>query len=175
MDKPKSALGYWLSLQFFKLRHRVSAPERVLAEADVKPGHIVLDYGCGAGGFALAAAEIVGPQGRVFAVDIQPQALYRLLKLTEKRDIRNLEPIITSCSTGLHDKSVDLVLLYDTYHGFSEPECNMGELHRVLRPGGLLSFSDHHMKEKDILDALTGQGLFAFVKKNPRTYTFAKA
>jgi ubiquinone/menaquinone biosynthesis C-methylase UbiE len=48
------------------------------------------------------------------------------------------------------------------------------ELHRVLKDDGILSFSDHHMKEKDILSAMKESTLFELHKKNKWTYTFVK-
>jgi len=50
----------------------------------------------------------------------------------------------------------------------------MRELHRILKPGGTLSFSDHHMNEKEVITKVTGAGMFRFVRKGNKTYSFAK-
>jgi len=48
------------------------------------------------------------------------------------------------------------------------------ELRRVLKPDGILSFSDHHMKENEIVSKVTSRGLFRLSRKGKRTYSFSK-
>ena len=62
-----------MSLEF-RLRDFFRPPERILREAGIRNGMTVLDFGCGPGGFSLAAAKLVGPDGRVYAVDNHPLA-----------------------------------------------------------------------------------------------------
>jgi ubiquinone/menaquinone biosynthesis C-methylase UbiE len=82
--------------------------------------------------------------------------------------------IVRANISGLSDNSVDVVLLYDTFHDLYQPDDVLGELHRVLKSGGTLSFSDHHMKEKEILAKVTNTGMFKLSKKCKRTYSFLK-
>jgi 23S rRNA U2552 (ribose-2'-O)-methylase RlmE/FtsJ len=60
-----------MSLEF-RLRDFFRPPERILREAGIRDGLTVLDFGCGPGGFSQAAAKLVGPEGRVYAVDNHP-------------------------------------------------------------------------------------------------------
>jgi len=69
---------------------------------------------------------------------------------------------------------VDVVLLYDTFHDLSHPSGVLEELHRVLKPNGFLSFSDHHMKENEIVSKVTNKGLFRLSRKGKGTYSFSK-
>ena len=69
---------------------------------------------------------------------------------------------------------MDVVLLYDTFHDLDNQNAVLEELHRVLKPNGILSFSDHHMREADITSAITNQDLFRLLKKGRYTYSFAK-
>jgi len=64
--------------------------------------------------------------------------------------------------------------LYDAVHHFSDPDVVLRELQRILKPDGILSFSDHHMKENEIVASVTNDGLFKLLKKGQRTYTFLK-
>ncbi|MFH1323270.1 MAG: methyltransferase domain-containing protein, partial [Methanobacteriota archaeon] len=57
--------------------------------------------------------------------------------------------------TGLPDKSLDAVLLYDAFHDLEKPDDVLKEIHRVLKSDGILSFSDHHMKEEEIVSKVT--------------------
>lgn len=95
-------------------------------------------------------------------------------KIVAKNLMRNVETILSDCSTGLPDDSMDAVLLYDVFHDLTDPNRVLEELYRVLKPNGVLSFSDHHMKEDEIMSKLTNRGLFALLKKGKRTYSFAK-
>ncbi len=66
------------------------------------------------------------------------------------------------------------VFLYDIFHMLSDKKGVLSEIHRILKDNGILSFSDHHMKEKDILLAMEEIGLFKLSKKNKNTYCFIK-
>jgi len=85
-----------------------------------------------------------------------------------------VETICSGRETGLPDSSVDVVLLYDTFHGLGDPSGVLGELHRVLKPGGILSFSDHHMNEDEIVSSLTSGGLFRLSGKGDKTHTLVR-
>jgi ubiquinone/menaquinone biosynthesis C-methylase UbiE len=143
-------------------------------ETGIKLGDHILDYGCGPGGYVPPAVELVGNSGRIYALDINPLATKRVEKIAMKRQIANVETICSDCKTGLQDDSLDVVLLYDTFHDLSDPNGVLKELHRVLKPSGILSFSDHHMKENETMSKITGGGLFGLSKKGKRTYSFLK-
>ena len=147
----------------------------MLAEVDIRPGFQVLDYGCGPGAFVPDVAQHVGSSGRVYALDIHPLAIERVKALAQRQQLANVETICSSCQTGLPDDSVDLVLLYDIYHMLSEPDAVLAELHRVLKPGGMLSFSDPHMQEADILAGIARGGLFRLARADAKTYSFVPA
>ena len=134
----------------------------------------MLDYGCGPGGYVVPASEMVGKSGRVYALDINPLAVRRVQKIASKNQLANVETICSDCKTGLQDNSLDIILLYDTFHDLSDTNIVLKELHRVLKPNGILSFSDHHMKENDIISKGTEGGLFGLSKKGKRTYSFLK-
>jgi len=85
-----------------------------------------------------------------------------------------VETILSDCQTGLPDKALDAVLLYDAFHHLSAPEAVLKELNRVLKPAGILSFGDHHMKESEIVSRVTNGRLFRLSRKGQRTYTFLK-
>ena len=70
---------------------------------------------------------------------------------------------------------MDVVLLYDVFHDLSDQPGVLQELHRVLHPSGSISFSDHHMKDSEILPMVTKTGLFTLSRKGEKTHTFVKA
>lgn len=174
MGKSMSRFLFRLMSLEFRLRDWLWPPENTLSEAGIKPGFYLLDYGCGPGSYSIAAAGMVGESGKVYALDINPIALQRVQKAASRKGIGNIETICSDCATGLANDSVDVVLLYDTFHDLNEPGRVLEELHRILKPDAFLSFSDHHMTENDILDKVTNRGLFGLSGKGKRTYTFVR-
>ena len=146
----------------------------ILKEVGIKPGFHVLDYGCGPGSYIIPLAELVGESGKVYALDIHPLAIQRVQDIASKKQLANVETILSDCQTGLPDNSLDAVLLYDAFHHLSDPNRVLKELHRVLKPDGILSFGDHHMDEKEMMAELTKGQLFRLLKKGQRTYIFLK-
>jgi ubiquinone/menaquinone biosynthesis C-methylase UbiE len=160
----------------FKLRDMFMAPKEIIERAGIKPGLHVLDYGCGPGSYSMAAAEIVGESGKIYALDIHPLAVETVKHKAKKKGLENIETILSDCATGLPDESMDFVILFDIYHELSEPDSVLQELHRVLKPEGKLSFSDHHLKEG--AQQIESRGLFRLLeKKDGKTaaYTFVKS
>jgi len=174
MDKAESNFGFRLMSLSYKFRDLLVPRRNVLKEVGIKPGFAILDYGCGPGGYVGATAALVGESGRIYALDIHPLAIQSVQGIVAKKQLTNVETICSDCKTGLPDSSIDVVLLYDTLHTLSDSNEVLAELHRVLKPNGILSFSDHHMKENEIIFRVTGKGLFKLLRKGERTYSFVK-
>jgi ubiquinone/menaquinone biosynthesis C-methylase UbiE len=174
MDKPMLGVGFKLMTLIFRARDRFQPRMKLLKEAAIKPGFCILDYGCGPGSYILPLAELIGTTGKIYALDIHPLAIKEVKKIAAREKIDNIETIMSACNTGLPDNSVNVVLLYDIFHDLSRPDVILQELHRVIIPGGTLSFSDHHMKEQDILTRVTATGMFQLSKKGKKTYSFSK-
>jgi ubiquinone/menaquinone biosynthesis C-methylase UbiE len=158
----------------FKMRDFFKPRGDIVKEVGIKEGFRVLDYGCGSGSYVTAVAELVGKSGKIYALDINPLAIELVKKVAAKKQLPNVETILSDCKTGLPDAGIDLVLLYDTFHDLTEPNMVLEELHRVLKPNGTLSFSDHHMKENEIISKITNKGLFRLLRKGKRAYSFVK-
>jgi ubiquinone/menaquinone biosynthesis C-methylase UbiE len=175
MDKLESDFNFKFMSLSFKIRDLFLSPKNLLKEVGIKPGFYVLDYGCGPGSYINPTAELVGKSGKIYALDIRPMAIQMVQNITTKKKLANVKTICSDCKTGLPDNSVDVVLLYDIFHDLSEPREILEELHRVLKPDGILSFNDHHMKENEIISKVTKSGLFKLSQKGKRTYSFLKA
>ncbi len=175
MDRPMSGLEFRFMALGYKLRDYFKPREDVLREVDIVPGSKILDFGCGPGSYTVIAAERTGTTGKVYALDIHPVALQMVRSSASKRGLKNIETIQSDCATGLQNSSIDLVLMYDIFHGLSEPNAVLEEIHRVLKPGGTLSFSDHHMKKDEIIARITKTGLFRMSERGKNTISFSKA
>ena len=174
MDKPKCSFDFKLMALQYKFRDFLLSRMDVLKEVGIEPGFQVLDYGCGPGSYVTPLAELVGESGKVYALDIHPLAVQVVQRIASKKHLTNVEVILSDCKTGLADNSVDVVLLYDIFHGLGDPNGVLAELHRVLKPDGTLSFSDHHMREHEIVSKVTRGGLFKLSRRGKRTYNFLK-
>jgi ubiquinone/menaquinone biosynthesis C-methylase UbiE len=160
MEQPQSGFSYRVMSFMFKLRDIVRPRGNVLKEVGIKPGFKVLDFGCGPGGYILPLAKLVGEPGKIFALDMNPAAILTVKSLAANHKLANVQTILSDGATGLPDGSIDVVLLYDLFHYLKNPDDILMELHRVLKPGGTLSVSDHHMNKTDISSRVSGTGLF---------------
>jgi ubiquinone/menaquinone biosynthesis C-methylase UbiE len=174
MDKPMSSFDFQFMSLGYKFRDFFLPRKNILEEVGIKPGFQVLDYGCGPGGYIVPLAKLVGESGKVHALDIHPLAIQKVQDIASKKQLTNVETILSDCQTGLADNSLDAVLLYDSFHHLSAPDEVLKELHRVLKRDGILSFSDHHMKGNEIVSEVTNGQLFRLLRKGQRTYTFLK-
>lgn len=174
MQKQESNFHFRFMTLGYKFRDFFRSRMDILKEAGIKPGFHVLDYGCGPGSYLIPLSEMVGGTGRIYAADIHPLAIRYVERLAKKRGLTNIQTIHTDCATGLEAGVINVVLLYDTYHTLSTPVSVLAELHRVLKPSGVLSFSDHHMKSDEIRTAMTRSGLFTMSSQGKRAYLFSK-
>ena len=158
----------------FKIRDFLKPRKNIIEEVGIEQGFKVLDFGCGPGGYVLPVSELIGETGELYALDVRPVAIDMVKKLAKTHNLKNVETILSDCNTGLPDSSIDAVLLYDTFHDLDDRNSVLQELRRVLKPNGVLSFSDHHMKEADIKSAITNQALFRLLKTGKYTYSFAR-
>jgi len=174
MAKAESNLGFRLMAFGYKFRDIRLPRINILKEVGIKPGFHVLDYGCGPGSYIIPLAKLVGKSGKIHALDIHPLAIQKVKNIASEKQLANVVTILSDRQTGLPDNSLDVVLLYDIFHHLSDPDGVLKELHRVLKPEGILSFGDHHMKENEIVSEVTNGGLFRLLRKGERTYTFSK-
>jgi ubiquinone/menaquinone biosynthesis C-methylase UbiE len=131
-----SNIGFKLMGLMFKVRDLLRPRLDVLKEAGIESGFSVLDFGCGPGGYIMPLIELVGPSGKIHALDIHPLAIQEVKKKATRKGIRNIGTIESDCSTGLPDNCLDTVLLYDVFHDLTRPDDVLQELHRILKPGG---------------------------------------
>jgi ubiquinone/menaquinone biosynthesis C-methylase UbiE len=109
----------------------------ILRNLRLTPGQSVADIGAGTGFFSALMAAEVGPDGRVFAVDIAPNFVEASVRRAAEQGLNNVVGVVNSQrDVGLKDASVDLVFISDTYHHFEYPLTTLAGIHDALRPGG---------------------------------------
>ena len=131
-------------------RRKFANPWKILEAAGLKSGQRVLEVGCGPGFFTIPAAQIVSEPGIIFALDIHPLAIKRVEEKIKKEGISNVKTILADAAdTGISDQSLDLAFLFGLprllrdVDLFSEV---LEEMHRALRPGGIISIKSSNKK-----------------------------
>ncbi len=105
------------------------------------PGQVVADIGAGTGYHAWRMAARVGPTGRVYAVDIQPEMLTLLARNGQQRGLTNVIGVLgTLTDPKLPADALDLALMVDVYHEFDHPYEMLAAIVRALKPGGRVAF-----------------------------------
>ena len=114
----------------------------------VPKGSTVGDIGAGAGYLTWRLAALVGPTGKVYANDIQPGMLDLLRTNMRQRKINNVETVLgTYDDPKLPPNSLDLVILVDVYHEFSEPQKMLRHIRESLKRDGRLVLLEYRAED----------------------------
>lgn len=126
-------------------------PETALDKIGIKPGMVVADVGAGVGYFSLRVAKRVGAEGKVYAVDVQPEMLAILKDRAAKARVLNITPILGSESDPhLPAASCDLILMVDVYHELSQPQRMLQKMKQALKSDGRLVLLEYRKEDPHI-------------------------
>ncbi|RMF05619.1 methyltransferase domain-containing protein, partial [Candidatus Woesearchaeota archaeon] len=123
-------------------RRKILPPEKILREAGLRKGHTIIDFGCGPGFFSIPALEIVGPSGKVIAIDISQRMIEEISSRTE-----GLPNIRIVKGDSLRGFSADIVLAVNVLHEIDDKKKFFTEAFEALRNGGKLVIIDWQKKE----------------------------
>lgn len=120
-------------------RRKWQNPDAILVSIGVKTGVTFVDVGCGDGFFAVPAAKLVGSSGRVYALDVDSDAIGRLMEKAAKETLRNLELKVGMAEEMVFcDSCADIVFFGIVFHDFSDPNKVLSNVKRMLKPTGRL-------------------------------------
>jgi precorrin-6B methylase 2 len=126
-------------------------PEGALDAVGIKPGMTVADVGAGVGYMTLRMAKRVGPSGKVYANDIQPEMLTELQSNAAKAKLSNIKTVLgTGSDAKLPAGQMDLILLVDVYHEFSQPQKMLQSLRESLKPDGRLVLLEYRKEDPSV-------------------------
>ena len=131
-------------------REQEERTDLLLTILDLKPTDVVADIGAGTGYFSFRLARAV-PQGKVLAVDIQSEMIEYLNNGKKKENVPNVEPVLgTITDPKLPANSVDLALMVDAYHEFSNPREMGVALVRSLKPDGRIVLVEYRAEDPNV-------------------------
>jgi SAM-dependent methyltransferase len=143
--KTNLEVGRWVKNFESESREIFAQRNRILETVRLKPGQAVADVGAGSGLFTVLFSQAVGPEGKVYAVDIAQDFLKHIEDRAKEEGIKNIQTVrCTDRSAKLPANSVNLVFICDTYHHFEYPKDTLASLYQALRPGGELVLVEFH-------------------------------
>ncbi len=126
-------------------------PDQALDAIGIQRGSTVADIGAGVGYFTWRLAQRVGTGGVVYGEDIQQRMLDQLVKNMSARHLTNVRAVLgTIEDPKLPANSIDLVILVDVYHEFSEPEKMLDRIREALKPGGRIVFLEYRAEDPNV-------------------------
>jgi SAM-dependent methyltransferase len=147
-------------------REAEERPDLLFPALKLKSGDAVADIGCGTGYHTRRMAGMVGTNGVVYAVDIQPEMLELLTNKLAGEKIFNVKPVLgTITDPNLQSATVDLVLMVDVYHEFDHPYEMIESMCRALKPGGRIAFVEFRGEDPKVPIKLVHKMTEAQVRK----------
>ena len=125
------------------LRRKIQPPSEMPLRHSLEPGMTVLEVGPGNGRYTIEAARRVGNTGKVIAIDIEPKMIERVTRRAQVEGVTNLEAKIANVyALPFDDGTFDAVTMIAVISEIPEPERALSEFYRVLKPSGILAFSE---------------------------------
>ena len=132
-------------------RDREEDPDLAIRLLRIQKGATVADVGAGSGNITIRLAKAVGPMGKVYANDIQPGMLEILQKNVGKAKLTNVVPVLGAIDDPkLPAESIDLAIMVDVYHEFSEPQKMLQRLREAIKPGGRLVLLEYRAEDPEV-------------------------
>jgi SAM-dependent methyltransferase len=126
-------------------------PDLALRLLRIQRGSTVADIGAGSGYFTLRLARAVGEKGTVYATDIQQGMLDLLQKNVARAKLTNIVPVLGGVDDPkLPANTIDLALMVDVYHEFSQPQRVLQRIRDSLKPGGRLVLIEYRAEDPDV-------------------------
>jgi ubiquinone/menaquinone biosynthesis C-methylase UbiE len=132
-------------------RDREEDPDLAIRLLRIPKGATVADVGAGSGNITIRLARQVGPMGKVYANDVQPGMLDILQQNVAKAKVTNVLPVLGAIDDPkLPAESIDLAIMVDVYHEFSEPQKMLQRLREAIKPGGRLVLLEYRAEDPDV-------------------------
>src|SRR5688572_3974056 len=118
-------------------------PELIMDELGIGDASVVADLGAGGGWFTIRLAHRVGPNGKVFAEDIQPEMIESIRRRVEREGLTNVHPVLGTATDPNLKEPVDAVLIVEAFYEMESPELLLRNVARALKPNGRVGIVEH--------------------------------
>jgi len=143
-NDPKAYIGALEDPQ----RDAYQKPHEVLTALNLKPGEVIADIGAGSGYFTFSIAHHLGPEGKVYAVDVSPDMILHLNRRIRDLKTTNVVSVLADPDDPLlPEQSVNRFFICDVWHHVESPSKYLGMIKKMLKPGGQVIMIDFHKKE----------------------------
>lgn len=143
-NDPKAYIGALEDPQ----RDAYQKPHEVLTALNLKPGEVIADIGAGSGYFTFPIAHHLGPEGKVYAVDVSPDMILHLNRRIRDLKTTNVVSVLADPDDPLlPEQSVNRFFICDVWHHIENPSKYLGMIKKMLKPGGQVIMIDFHKKE----------------------------
>jgi precorrin-6B methylase 2 len=133
-------------------RESEEQPQRVIDALEIKPGQTIADLGAGSGYYSFRIAPLVGPTGKVLAIDIEPRMLEAITERARREHVGNVTTVHSSAQDpNLAPGSVDLLFMVDVYHELEYPYEVMTKVRAALKPGGRVALIEYRAEDPEVL------------------------
>jgi ubiquinone/menaquinone biosynthesis C-methylase UbiE len=153
----------------FVIRDWFGSPWSLLDRFGIEKGQTVVDYGCGTGSYLRRASELVGPEGRVIAVDVHEMAAKAVTRRIERERLGNVTAVTARGNDStLPDCTADVIYALDMFHMVSEPHAFLLELNRICRETGRLYIDNGHQSRAEARAKIESSGVWRIGEENKR-------
>ena len=126
-------------------------PQLAIDALGIKPGQTVADLGAGSGYYSFRVAPLVGPTGKVLAIDIEPAMLEAIVQRAQREHISNVATVRSSAQDpNLAPGSVDLLFMVDVYHELEYPYEMMTKVRTALKRGGRVALIEYRAEDPEV-------------------------
>lgn len=157
---------------FLAVRDIFFPVNKCLAKFNIEKGSTIVDFGCGPGSYIEEASRLVGNKGKVYAVDVHPLAIESVRKRIERNKLENVIPLLsTGYPVNMESHSADVIYALDMFHHVKDTQSFLGELHRILKPGGKLFLGSGHQSMGEARQKIEKSNCWLIVREKRNLFT----
>src|SRR6056297_1453190 len=168
-------LGFRMMVWTYRIRDFFSPVGKILEEFNINEGDTVVDYGCGPGRYLKKSSNLVGENGKVYAVDIHELAIEYVKTEINQNNLQNVHPILVQNNDiSIDDNIADVIYALDMFHHISKPKIFFQKLSRIIKKDGILYIEDGHQSREDSINKIEQSSLWK-IGEQKQNYLICKA
>lgn len=162
-------IGFHMMSLFFRFYYFFNPQNKYVNSFGIRPGSVVVDYGCGPGGYLKWVSEAVGQRGKVYALDIHKLAIKSVMRLIERKKLKNVIPVLAQgYSSEIEENTADLIYAVDMFHMIEDVQSFLDELYRIIKMDGVLILEHGHQPRETSRKKVDSSGKWVITNENER-------